>query len=57
MEGPVTFVALDETEDRMGDVIVADKWELETYQRNLAADASRPFYHSVIYTEEANTQE
>ena len=57
MEGPVTFVASDETEDRMGDVIVADEWELETYQRNLAADASRPFYHSVIYTEEANTQE
>ena len=33
-DGPVTFVASDETEDRMGDVIAADGWELEAYQRN-----------------------
>ena len=32
--GPITFVASDETPDRMGDVLRADGWELDAYQRN-----------------------
>ena len=33
-DGPITFVASDESEDRMGDVIAAEGWELDDYQRN-----------------------
>ncbi len=33
-EGPVTFVVSDESEDRLGDVIKADGWELEEYRHN-----------------------
>ena len=32
--GPITFVASDETEDRLGDVLRSDGWDLEAYQRN-----------------------
>ena len=31
---PLTFVASDETEDRLGDVVRADGWELDTYRHN-----------------------
>jgi HK97 family phage prohead protease len=33
-DGVFEFVASDETVDRYGDVIVADKWELANYKRN-----------------------
>ena len=33
-EGPLTFVASDESEDRLGDVIKADGWDLDAYQNN-----------------------
>ena len=32
--GPITFVASDETEDRLGDVLRSDGWDLEAYRRN-----------------------
>ena len=32
--GPLTFVASDESEDRLGDVVRASGWELEAYRRN-----------------------
>ena len=31
---PITFVASDETVDRMGDVVRADGWDLTAYKRN-----------------------
>ena len=31
---PLTFVASDEAEDRLGDVVRADGWELDTYRHN-----------------------
>jgi HK97 family phage prohead protease len=33
-EGPLTFVVSDESEDRLGDVIKANGWELDAYRRN-----------------------
>ena len=33
-EGPVTFVASSESEDRLGDVVRSDGWELDEYRRN-----------------------
>ncbi len=34
LDRPLTFVASDETEDRMGDVVRADGWDLEGYLAN-----------------------
>lgn len=33
-DGPLTFVASDESEDRMGDVVRAGGWDLDQYKRN-----------------------
>lgn len=33
-EGPVLFVASEETEDRLGDVITTAGWQLENYRKN-----------------------
>ncbi len=33
-EGPITFVASDETEDRLGDVLRTGGWDLDAYPRN-----------------------
>ncbi len=33
-EGPVTFVASSESEDRLGDVVRSNGWELDEYRRN-----------------------
>jgi hypothetical protein len=33
-DGPITFVASDETEDRLGDVLRSEGWDLDGYRRN-----------------------
>ena len=33
-DGPITSVASDETEDRLGDVLRTGGWDLEAYRRN-----------------------
>ena len=33
-EGPITFIASEESSDRMGDVITVDGWDLKNFKRN-----------------------